>query len=422
MFKITLQLILFLFFTANSYAVTWVGSLNSQGSTGGANPKTTYTTGSGYWSRDQFDFPSCQKLNYNFSNNNGALRQGAKYFYLDQEKKTMHSSQIGIFDCKINPNGQIFFSLTEGVTRFTNPNMTNIIYKKDSSFSYIYSYANGTWTKGKARVDYNEVVTADNRSPMNQQEIELAKKMVIFYDGLNLHSSSTPYYGDRFPVYGETTRANAIQSKPIEQEKEKSKGSSGTAFFVNNNGYLITNHHVIKDCQNKSKVIFNRETIPAQLIAVDAGLDLALLKIDLKNKNFIKISGKDPQKLQRIIAAGYPLQTLSRDLKFTSGIISSLKGFDNNSNQIQIDAALNSGVSGGPIVDEKTGELIAVAVGGFKSEKIQSVNYGIKSASVLAFLKSNGLKEPLSMRTFSSSSNEILQLLEESTVLTYCMF
>jgi S1-C subfamily serine protease len=113
---------------------------------------------------------------------------------------------------------------------------------------------------------------------------------------------------------------------------------------------------------------------------------------------------------------------LSRDLKFTSGIISSLKGFDNNSNQIQIDAALNKGVSGGPIVDEKTGELIAVAVGGFKSEQIQSVNYGIKSASVSAFLKSNGLKEPLSMRTFSSSSNEILQLLEESTVLTYCMF
>jgi S1-C subfamily serine protease len=421
MFKITLQLLLFLFFTANSYAVTWVGSLNSQGSTGGANSKTTYNTASGYWSRDQFDFPSCQKLNYNFPNNNGALRQGVKYFYLDQEKKTMHSSQIGTYDCKISSNGQIFFSITEGVIRFINPNMTNIYYKRDSSFSYIYSYANGTWTKGKARVDYNEVVTADNRSPMNPQEIELAKKMIIFYDGLNLYSSSTPFYGDKFPVYGETTRANTTQSKPIEQEKEKSKGSSGTAFFVNNNGYLITNHHVVKDCQNKSKIIFNRETIPARLIAVDSGLDLALLKIDLKNKNFIKISGKDPQKLQRIIAAGYPLQNLSRDLKFTSGIISSLKGFDNNSNQIQIDAALNRGVSGGPIVDEKTGELIAVAVGGFKNEQIQSVNYGIKSASVSAFLKSNGLKEPLSMRTFSSSSNEILQLLEESTVLTYCI-
>lgn len=421
MFKITLQLLLFLFFTANSYAVTWVGSLNSQGSTGGANSKTTYNTASGYWSRDQFDFPSCQKLNYNFPNNNGALRQGVKYFYLDQEKKTMHSSQIGTYDCKISSNGQIFFSITEGVIRFINPNMTNIYYKRDSSFSYIYSYANGTWTKGKARVDYNEVVTADSRSPMNPQEIELAKKMIIFYDGLNLYSSSTPFYGDKFPVYGETTRANTTQSKPIEQEKEKSKGSSGTAFFVNNNGYLITNHHVVKDCQNKSKIIFNRETIPARLIAVDSGLDLALLKIDLKNKNFIKISGKDPQKLQRIIAAGYPLQSLSRDLKFTSGIISSLKGFDNNSNQIQIDAALNRGVSGGPIVDEKTGELIAVAVGGFKNEQIQSVNYGIKSASVSAFLKSNGLKEPLSMRTFSSSSNEILQLLEESTVLTYCI-
>ena len=65
-----------------------------------------------------------------------------------------------------------------------------------------------------------------------------------------------------------------------------------------------------------------------------------------------------------ILDAGYPLgKGLSDDLKFTQGIISAVKGYADNSNQIQLDAAINSGNSGGPIVNED-GDLVAVAVSG----------------------------------------------------------
>ena len=114
-----------------------------------------------------------------------------------------------------------------------------------------------------------------------------------------------------------------------------------------------------------SNDLFKDKSIDAQLIAIDQSLDLALLKTDVRPKEFLNLSDDPPKKLQKIYVAGYPFgKGLSDDLKFTQGIISSVKGFADNSNQIQIDAAINSGNSGGPIVNED-GDLIAVAVSGF---------------------------------------------------------
>ena len=110
-------------------------------------------------------------------------------------------------------------------------------------------------------------------------------------------------------------------------------------------------------------------------------LDLALLKADLRLTEYIILSDDKPKKLQRIIAAGYPLgKSLSDDLKFTSGIISSLKGYNDDSTLIQIDAALNKGNSGGPIVDEESGELVGVAVAGLDKAETEAVNFGIKTS------------------------------------------
>lgn len=136
--------------------------------------------------------------------------------------------------------------------------------------------------------------------------------------------------------------------------KGKSPGSgegdktSGSGFFINNDGYFVTNNHVIASCNNQSKISYKGENVSARLIAKDKSLDLALLKADVSPRKYINISNDRPKKLQKVIAAGYPLgKGLSDDLKFTQGIISSLKGFEDNSSQIQIDAALNLGNSGG---------------------------------------------------------------------------
>ena len=134
--------------------------------------------------------------------------------------------------------------------------------------------------------------------------------------------------------------------------------------------------------------------------------------------SYFEFSKDEPKKLQKIYVAGYPLgKGLSDDLKITTGIISALKGFEDNSNEIQVDAAINPGNSGGPIVNEK-GELVAIAVSGL--DKAQNINFGIKSSAAANFLKSNKVKPTKSLMSFSSSTDDLLEILEEGTVYTYC--
>lgn len=197
--------------------------------------------------------------------------------------------------------------------------------------------------------------------------------------------------------------------------------ASGSGFFINRNGYFVTNNHVISECRSKSKITFNNQAVEADLIATDATLDIALLKVDIKPKNFLKFSNQRPEKLQKVIVAGYPFgKGLSDDLKFTQGIISSLKGYADNSNELQIDAAINPGNSGGPIVNE-AGDLIAVAVSGLSKEIAEGINFGIKGSSVMNFLDVNSIDYKYSkVSTFSFGNKKLNKLLEESTVYTYC--
>ena len=213
------------------------------------------------------------------------------------------------------------------------------------------------------------------------------------------------------------------KKKVAEKAKDKNKvqASSGTAFFVTNKGHIVTNYHVVEGCKDKSKIIYQDNEYKAKLVAKDKYLDLALLKSDLNNEHYIALSNKAPKKLQRIIAAGYPLgKALSDDLKFTSGIVSSLKGLEDDSTRIQIDAALNYGNSGGPIVDEKTGELIAVAVAGLDKQVTESINFGIKAGSVKNFLDSNQINTDLNTKKFSLGNIDLASILENATVYTFC--
>ena len=195
---------------------------------------------------------------------------------------------------------------------------------------------------------------------------------------------------------------------------------SGSGFFVNNKGYFVTNNHVIEGC-NKSLITFEEKNIEVELIAKDESLDLALLRANIKPKNYLNLSIDPAKKLQKIYVAGYPFgKGLSDDLKFTQGIISSVKGFADNSNQIQIDAAINSGNSGGPIVNED-GSLVAVAVSGLDKSESEGIGFGIKANSVINFLEVNNVKYSTpGLLSFGMNSNKLNNLLEKSTVYTFC--
>jgi len=209
------------------------------------------------------------------------------------------------------------------------------------------------------------------------------------------------------------------EKSSLDSKTNEASVSSGTAFFISNKGYLLTNNHVVEGCKSQKINYYNKE-YEVKIIASDKMLDLALLKANVKPKSYISFSKDEPKKRQTITAAGYPLgQFLSDDLKINDGRISALKGFENNSNEIQHDIPINPGNSGGPIVNEK-GQLVAIAVSGMAKDVTEGLNFGIKSSAVANFLKSNKISPSASYMNFSMDDDKLVRLLEESTVYTFC--
>ena len=204
--------------------------------------------------------------------------------------------------------------------------------------------------------------------------------------------------------------------------QNKDYSSQGTAFFIAKGGYLLTNYHVIENCDANVKIKYDRETIDAEIISNDRHLDMSLLKAsNVRNNKFLKLTNDEPKKLQRVIAVGYPLgKYVSDDLKFTSGIISALKGPDDSSTMIQLDAALNPGNSGGPIVDEETGELVGVANMKLDASISEGTNFAIKASTIDNFLSSNKIKSSTTYLSFGKSRDSLLKLLENTTVFVFC--
>tara|TARA_B100000795_G_scaffold204101_1_gene157694 strand:+ start:534 stop:1697 length:1164 start_codon:yes stop_codon:yes gene_type:complete len=239
----------------------------------------------------------------------------------------------------------------------------------------------------------------------------------IVYDISNGIVNKYIYAGSEKDLYDQQEcETNYSSSGSVSSEV----ASSGSGFFINSKGYFVTNNHVVKGCK-QSKITFNKEEFNAELIATDKTLDLALLRVKIKPQDYLNITDEPPEKMQKIFVAGYPFgKGLSDDLKFTQGIVSAVKGFADNSNQIQIDAAINPGNSGGPIINED-GDLVAVAVSGLSKSKSEGIGFGIKASSVINFLEVNKVKYSSSnLINFGMNNKKRNKLMEASTVYTFC--
>ena len=174
---------------------------------------------------------------------------------------------------------------------------------------------------------------------------------------------------------------------------------SGTAFFISDEGHLITNHHVVNYC-NITKVNYFGKTGTAKILAYDKVNDLALLETDIIPKDKFDISNRDPKLLDDIYVAGYPFgKAVSSSVKVTKGVVSALAGSQDNYALVQIDAAIQPGNSGGPIVNT-SGDVVGVAVAklDFKDAMEsygvipENTNFGIKSSILKNFTSANSIK------------------------------
>ena len=128
---------------------------------------------------------------------------------------------------------------------------------------------------------------------------------------------------------------------------------TGTGFFVTENT-LVTNQHVIEGCAYVSDSQNNK----LDIIAVDRLNDLAILKTQQPNENFIYLS-EDPVLGQTVYVAGYPYNF--ETLNFTTGAVSALVGPEKNITQFQPTAPIQPGNSGGPILNT-WGSLVGVTL------------------------------------------------------------
>jgi hypothetical protein len=195
--------------------------------------------------------------------------------------------------------------------------------------------------------------------------------------------------------------------------------SSGTGFYVSNTGHIVSNYHVIKEC-NSVKLTFKGKEVSANVLAVDKTNDLAILKSDLSPTKVYSVATEDASLLDNIIIAGYPLgKKVSTTIKTSKGSITSLAGFGNNYSEFQTDAALNKGNSGGPIMDQK-GNVVGVAVANYgKQAGVESFNFGIKSSTLKTFASANGLKF-LPPNNKDLSNKDLGQLITEATIYLEC--
>ena len=167
--------------------------------------------------------------------------------------------------------------------------------------------------------------------------------------------------------------------------------SSGTGFFISNAGHMVTNNHVIAGCK-PIKAIYDGKDFVAEILAVDKVNDLAIIKSNIRPKKIYPVATEDAQLLENVIIAGYPLgKKVSASIKATSGTITALSGFEDNYAEFQTDAALNSGNSGGPIIDEN-GNVIGVAVSKLQVEGVEGFNFGVKSSVLRIFANANKIK------------------------------
>ena len=149
---------------------------------------------------------------------------------------------------------------------------------------------------------------------------------------------------------------------PDEQPRERRMQSAGSGVIVDaDNGYIITNHHVVDGADEIEITLFNDRTLEAEIIGSDPGTDIAVLKVEEDGLVELPIGNSDDLRVgDFVIAIGNPF---GLQHTVTSGIVSALGRFglnpDGYEDFIQTDASINPGNSGGALVNLR-GELVGI--------------------------------------------------------------
>lgn len=170
---------------------------------------------------------------------------------------------------------------------------------------------------------------------------------------------------------------------------------TGSGFVVNSGGYLLTCAHVVSDA-GRVTVTLGAKTWDATVLSVDELYDVALLQIPATRLTALPLADSKAVALgQEARAFGFPLaSTLGEDLKVTRGTVAGISTREAKK-IIQVDAAVNPGNSGGPLVNE-LGEVIGLVNAKLVGEDVTNIGFAVPSNYAKTLLQREGV-------TFSST-------------------
>lgn len=168
--------------------------------------------------------------------------------------------------------------------------------------------------------------------------------------------------------------------------------ASGTGFFITEDGYILTNHHVVDGASSVSVTLYNGESYDAKVIGSDEDYDIAVLKIDVTGATPVVLGDSSKVAIGESVAAvGNPLGELT--FSMSEGIVSCVNRAINVDgtpfNMIQVDCSINPGNSGGPLFNSY-GEVIGIVSAKYSSYSnttVEGIGFAIPINDVVSLVK-----------------------------------
>ncbi len=210
------------------------------------------------------------------------------------------------------------------------------------------------------------------------------------------------------------------------QKTSESSISLGTGWKVGK-GYVATNNHVVGNSSSVYLILNNGERVDARVIARDRANDLAVLSVDDKKLNAptIPITDQQAKAGASVFTVGYPHPTvMGARPKVTDGIVSAATGLLDDPRTYQISVPLQSGNSGGPLLNMK-GEVVGVATYKLNAAKVfqwtgdlpENVNYAVKVQYLEPLIKPLAKTAKSSSRSKASNLEELSQTIMRSVFI-----
>jgi hypothetical protein len=197
----------------------------------------------------------------------------------------------------------------------------------------------------------------------------------------------------------------------------------GSGFLINSSGNIVTNDHVIESCRTL-KVYINDNKYEASVVATNRYEDLAVLRSNINSNIYYQLAKYDPNILDDVTVVGFPFgNELSSSVKVNKGIISAETGIDDKQSEFQMDAAIQPGNSGGPVLNE-AGDVVGVVFAKVDYDFImdqfglppEDMNFGVKVDVLKDFLDKEQIKYFLS----NDETKDKVRLIKDATVYIEC--